>query len=551
MISLCKNCGNSFEISDADQEFYKKVNVLAPTFCPDCRQFRRLVWRNERTLYSRNCNLCNKKIISIYPAQTTFPVYCNACWWSDKWEPLAFGQDFDFNKPFFEQYKALQDKVPRLALYQKNAQNSDYTNHCENLKNCYMSVDIANSENVYYSKWIVDGGKDVCDCYQMEKPQLCYESLYSDVDYNCIYIYLSNNCLDSAFLFDCTGCSECFMCWNLRHKQYFIQNKQYSKEEYEKFMESIDLGSFSKLQQYRSEFLKILDQQAIRKHQNITFSENCSGDFIYKCKNVHDSYDVIESEDCKFCYDSGYLKDCYDTFEAAFNCELQCDCHACNRGTNIKFCHVSYDIDSSCYTDSCHDSSDLFGCISLRRKKYCILNKQYSKEEYEDLVKRIIERVKGTGEYGEFFPAFLSPFAYNETLAQEYFPMTKEEVEGKGFKWANESVGTGRDLFLQWDRIPDNIKDTPDSIVNEILSCTDCNKNYKIIPQELKFYHQMNVPIPRKCPKCRHKDRMAIRNPRRLWKQNCKKCGTEIFAPYAAGGCELVYCAKCYKAEIY
>ena len=33
-----------------------------------------------------------------------------------------------------------------------------------------------------------------------------------------------------------------------------------------------------------------------------------------------------------------------------------------------------------------------------------------------------------TGEWGEFFPSSLSPFGYNETVAQEHFPMSREEV---------------------------------------------------------------------------------------------------------------------------
>ena len=37
--------------------------------------------------------------------------------------------------------------------------------------------------------------------------------------------------------------------------------------------------------------------------------------------------------------------------------------------------------------------------------------------------------------YGEFFPSELSPFCYNETIAQEYFPLTKEEATEQGYKW--------------------------------------------------------------------------------------------------------------------
>jgi hypothetical protein len=39
--------------------------------------------------------------------------------------------------------------------------------------------------------------------------------------------------------------------------------------------------------------------------------------------------------------------------------------------------------------------------------------------------------MKSAGEWGEFFPTELSTFGYNETAANEYFPMTEKEVKTK------------------------------------------------------------------------------------------------------------------------
>jgi Zn ribbon nucleic-acid-binding protein len=64
-VKSCKNCNSSFEITDKDLEFYEKVSpsfngkkylIPSPTFCPDCRQQRRLTFRNERKLYKRKCD---------------------------------------------------------------------------------------------------------------------------------------------------------------------------------------------------------------------------------------------------------------------------------------------------------------------------------------------------------------------------------------------------------------------------------------------------------------------------------------------------------------
>jgi len=84
MQKVCQNCKKNFEIDDEDFNFYEKIKVPPPTFCPRCRLARKLVWRNERSLYKRTCDFCKENIISMYKPNTLFPVYCHDCWWSDK-----------------------------------------------------------------------------------------------------------------------------------------------------------------------------------------------------------------------------------------------------------------------------------------------------------------------------------------------------------------------------------------------------------------------------------------------------------------------------------
>ena len=99
----CQNCKKDFVIEPDDFAFYEKIRVPPPTFCPECRLQRRLSFRNERILYKRACDLCGKEVISIYHSEGKNVMYCQHCWWSDKWDPLAYGQGYDFQKPFFEE----------------------------------------------------------------------------------------------------------------------------------------------------------------------------------------------------------------------------------------------------------------------------------------------------------------------------------------------------------------------------------------------------------------------------------------------------------------
>ena len=116
------------------------------------------------------------------------------------------------------------------------------------------------------------------------------------------------------------------------------------------------------------------------------------------------------------------------------------------------------------YSESMYSCEHCFGCIGLSHKKYCILNKQYSKEEYEKLMPRIIEHMKSSGEWWEFFPTEISPFAYNETLANVLYPMNEAAVRSKAWKW----------------RKPDS----EESAREDLPQCQDCGKNYRVIEQE-------------------------------------------------------------------
>jgi hypothetical protein len=188
----------------------------------------------------------------------------------------------------------------------------------------------------------------------------------------------------------------------------------------------------------------------------------------------------------------------------------------------------------------------------LRNKIFCILNKQYTKEEYERLVPKIIAKMKADAEWGEFFPVELSPFAYNETVAQEYFPLTKEEVLKRGWKWRDEKDDVPKvSKIIPAAKLPDSIDDIPDDILNWAIQCEATKRPFKIIKQELEFYRKMRLPIPCFHPDERHRRRMALRNPRKLWKRECMKCRKPIETTYAPERPEIVYCERCYHATIY
>jgi CxxC-x17-CxxC domain-containing protein len=276
-------------------------------------------------------------------------------------------------------------------------------------------------------------------------------------------------------------------------------------------------------------------------------NNNVSGDNIFNCNNVHGSYDIYDSSDSKYCYDGIHVKDSYDS-HSLDGIEL-CYETTSTIGYHYLFTIACRDSNDITCCDSCFNCKDLFGCIGLKHNKYCILNKQYSKEQYEKLVPEIVENMIKTKEWGEFFPAGLSPFCYNETEADTYYPMPREKALQTGFKWKEE------DAMNRYQgpkiRLPDNIAEVNDDITKQILCCESCSKNYRIIIQELDFYRRVKLPVPHKCPDCRHKERLTKRNPRKLWDRKCAKCGAEIQTTFEPDHPETVYCEQCYLKEIY
>ena len=547
MQKTCRWCQLGFEVTEEDRAFYAKQRVGEPSLCVECRQQRRAAFRNERKLHRRKCDRTGESMISIYAAEVPFKVYKPAVWWSDQWDPLDYGRDYDFSRTFFEQYRELQAEVPRLALYQKNVENAEFTNHTMDLKNGYLCVDVGMSEDVCYSNWIIDC-RDVVDCYQMESSELCYESLYAVDNYNCVGLYLSDRNRDSAFLYDCNDCSDCYMSWNLRKKRFCIENKQYSEEEYRARMKEIDLGSYKVFEQERLKFAQHLERSGIRCDQHLVSSEDSAGDLIYQCKNVNESFEVINSQDCRYCYLTGYAVDCMDVFQSAIACERQYECHGCNRSKFVTGCSISYDCAECYYCEMCHNSRDLLGCIGLRHKQYCILNKQYSESDYRELAGKIFQQMKRDGEWGEFFPPELSPFAYNETVAMDYYPLSRVEAEARGWKWrAEDDVREA----VAGAEIPDHIDDCDQSLCSKVMVCAVTGRPFKITELEFKICKKMAVPLPRKCPDQRYRERMALRNPWKLFERKCGKCAAEVRSSFAKNAPQTVYCEQCYLAEVY
>ncbi len=549
---ICRKCQNSFTIEVDDFAFYTKMGVQAPDLCPQCRAQLRLSFRNERVFYKRDCDKCKKSVVSMYSPNKADTVWCYDCWFADDWSGTDFAQEYDESKSFFEQFEVLWKLVPKVALVYIRSPGSEYNNISADNKNCYMIVESSNNEDAIHSYWIQEC-RDVVDTSFASKCELTYESDDCYTSYNLAYSKGSHDCTTSYFLTDCRGCTDCIASVNLRQQSNCIFNEQYSKEEYEKIKKELQLDTATGVEALRSKYEAFLKTQP-RKFAETMQIVNSTGNYLKNTKNCLACFHSYEAEDNRYGeHVWRNAKDCMDVSTAGRNAHMIYN--SINSGLDVAHHISSVQGWSSTYIEYSMysmNSNHLFGCVGVRKKDYCILNKQYSKEEYEILSEKIRNELQQKGEYGNFFQPKFSCFGYNESPAQEQFPLTKEEALVQGFQWEYTPRGTYGKETKKWDEIPDSINEINFEVKNEIFVCTQCEKNYKIIENEFIFYKKLSIPLPRLCPDCRHARRFIARGPNKLWHRSCMKdgCANEFETSYSPERPEIIYCESCYQQEV-
>ncbi|MFC1616311.1 hypothetical protein ACFL21_04155 [Patescibacteria group bacterium] len=542
MNEICKQCSAGFEVTDDDLSFYKKISpvikdekfdIPTPSICPGCRIIRRFSWRNDMNLFHRKCDKTGENLISMFHPDSPITVYKQDIWWSDDWDPLDYGRDFDFNRSFFEQFNELNLSLPHMHIAALKTENSLYTNYNVGNKNCYMCSAGNHSQDCMYC-YNAQNSSDCLDSDFVWDSEKLYQCVMCEDMYNCSYCVHSKNCKDSLFLEDCSSCSECMLCFNLRNKKNCILNKEYSREEYlAKKSEFFEKGFDELFELWKTERLKYP-----KKENHNVQTENCTGEYIHQSKNCHECYIMAKGcEDCKYVVNGfPYLKDSYDCTYCGENASLIYEC--IGTGINESNILLSNLCDEGCYNmiycNYCFGCHDCFACSNLRKKQYCVFNKQYSKEDYQEIVSRIIQHMQKIGEWGEFFPMQISPFAYNESCAYQYLPLSEEQVENLGLKW----------------RVPGEDV-TKDIVGANVKTCSVTGKFFKILDKEKEFYSKMELPEPTKCYEQRHKDRMELMNGLMIYDRNCDKCGKGIRTNYSPDGGEIIYCEECYLGEVY
>ncbi len=550
----CRFSGEKFYVRLEDIQFYKRIRVPLPTLSPAERCRRRLANMDVHSLFKVPSAYSGELIIAAYPPQTPFKIYEHQVWFSDKWDPLGFGRNWDESKNFMSQFEKLRREVPRSNLMTDTTNiNSDYTNTSTNLKNCYLTFDTLSGENLYYFE-CCDASKDCVDCESLWNCDTCYACQNLFNSYRCFFCEQSRDCLESYFLYDCRNCEHCFMSSNLRNKKYYFRNQQLSKEEYEKKLKEINLGDYNVLQRYIKEFKKI-KSEALHKPDRNFRSVNSVGDYIENSKDCYWCNYVTECQNVNYTIGVLGYKDSYDVSGGGGG-ELCYELMTVSTRDNYNV-HFSFQMDNcrnAEYSELCRNCHDIFGCIGLNNKSFCILNKQYDEDEYWKLVDKIKSTMLGSSEYGEFFPPKLVSVPYKISLAAGYPGFRDYENAGRyGYDISEIPLQESevQSEIIKSTELPADIKDAPDDILGKTIFDEKNNKYFKMTSYELSFYRRYNLALPREHPLVRLQYFREIYDLRlKFYDRKCPRCGVDIKLTFNPDKYKNVYCESCYNNEV-
>jgi hypothetical protein len=553
----CQNCKKDFTIEPDDFSFYEKIKVPTPTFCSGCRRQRRFAWRNYINFYHRK-DINNKDVISIYSPESNIPVLNSKDWNHYDVDFHEYGVYYNFSVPFFKQYADLLKRVPRLAMDNDDgvlSENCQYTNDFLMGKNCYLVIKAWKLEDVMYSFYVVNSRNLVDVCTSFGKDEGNYETVNTKQCYQCKFIVDSQSCIDCLYSFDLRNCSDCFLCSNIRGKKYCYKNKQYKKEEYEAIVNSYKLHTYTGVTKALIEF-EDLYKNSPKKPIRMMNCENSLGDLLVNCKNCKDCFCLLESENASHCNFADGVKDSQDA-DASGGSELAYESDLTDFCYRIIGSYFSTHCQDSFYLNNVNRSKNCFGCSGLKDAQYCILNKQYTKEEYESLLPKIkkhmvdmpyVDKIGNKYIFGDFPPIELSYFGYNDTLANDIYPLSEQEIKEKCYNYQDNQHRDNFDNAISVSTIPDDIKDIDDNILDKIF-VSNGGRQFKITKDELYFYKKYKIPIPRESFYERAIRRSKFMTSFNLYNSKSSKSGKDIITCYDPKDNFIVYSMEEYKNE--
>jgi hypothetical protein len=534
----CAETGDIFFLTQEMIDVYKKCGVPVPTTAPNVRLRRLRSHMGGIELFQRQ-TIHGTSTISMYdpgsPARLLDPIE----WHDDGTALETYAQVIDPKVPFFDQWNNFSLAVPRPSVFSDpNSEQSAWSLYEIGFKDCYATYGGVDCTELLYGDMCISASHSVDAAFLVES-EWSYECVRG---YKNSHTFFSDNCescINVFFSFGCNNCSDCFACVNLENKQYCILNVQYSKEEYFEKIAQFDLSDSDTVQRLLQESRQFWKQGFHHVENNVT-SERVEGDDII---DSVDTYGVSTFQTARVynVFDAAFVNDSCD-ISTCSKLETSVNAVACTAGYENKMsisCHGCIDVE---YSELCISCEHCFGCIGLKRKKFCIFNIQYSEEEYWKKLDEIKSEMLKRGEYGEFFPYASSLVAYNVSHADVFFPLSQNEVSRLHGRWFEFPVVAPNEMRLP----PKKLAGADVSLLQNMFTCAESGRAFRIVEPELVFHKKFNLALPVLHPTVRRKKRYVRGYGLQLRKEQCARCKKEIISRIDPEMNTKNLCGQCY-----
>ncbi|MEK9132548.1 MAG: hypothetical protein AAB606_02470 [Patescibacteria group bacterium] len=301
---------------------------------------------------------------------------------------------------FYKEFKNLLVSKPRNATSSRTAENCEFSDYVYLSKNIYLSYFITECEDCYYSEYLTKC-RDCVDCAHLGSCELSYQCVDCSGLYGCSHLQDCHNCSNCDFCTDCLNCKDCFGSFGLRQQKFCIFNKSYPEDVYRKRVAEFKKNTPKKI-------IEVLTPQ-FNKHPRLYArmlkgGEHCFGDYIYFSKNCFQCFSVRNVSDSAYV---SHVNDQQTSSADNVDCdfcsgiELCYECHNVNSCNNCSFVENCIGCSDSTYCLNCYNCRSCLGCTYLMNKEYCILNRQFTRDEYLAASAKIIKDLKEAKVYGK------------------------------------------------------------------------------------------------------------------------------------------------------
>lgn len=539
----CSTSAETFVFSEVEQQLYEKFDLALPDKSPIERWRLLLSFRNSHKYFWRKCSQTNEKIYSMYAPSSPFKVVSIDCWMDRSSEVFTYQLEVDRRQPFLTQLQELWHYIPRPATSLRNIVLSLADQARGSGESSYLVFDSSRVTACLYGLSLRNCQRCM-DCYFVDSCSDCYECVDCVDSKGLFFSEHCGGCHDSFFLSNCRNCSDCMFCANLVDAKFCIFNKFVGEEKFRQFVKEQSLDSVVHLEQAKNSFQDFIKDNPIPSRFE-TDCQDCTGNYLHNCNTVRNGYELRNCRNVVNCYGLSDAESCVDGL--GFGEGLSDSALFVDVGINSSFVFQSVECWNNVhhlrYCSHCEDSSNLFGCVGLRGKEYCILNKQYTKEDYFTTVDAIVRMMRAKRKWGKPLAPLFSGFAYNHSLAGELFPLSQAQATLMGYHWDERSDGIKPSQLLTLGDInsPIAFADLPDSlsgatsldeVYNSIYLCEMTGRPFRIVKEEAQLLHAMHIAPPTRCFEQRHTERLKKLSLGRLYRRKDSE-GDEILSAFA------------------